>query len=160
MLTAVRVRLCWWPTLAGRCTHALEPPARSPPSSPFPFPALFNQPLPWRSMLPRPPNDCRRVTPPALLKAKQLDPSCAVRGSDEEEQEDAAAASPPSASSVAREWSTALRRTKAIAARLRTELATARSLAAEGEAVRERAATTAGRLATHVEALEKLFSSA
>ena len=80
--------------------------------------------------------------------------------SDEEEQEDAAAASPSSTSSVAREWSTALRRTIAIAARLRTELATARSLAAEGEAVRERAATTAGRLATHVEALEKLFSSA
>ena len=76
---------------------------------------------------------------------------------EEEEQEDAAATSP---SPSARERSTALRRTKAIAARLRTELAAVRSLAAEEKAVRERAEMTAEGLATRVLALEKLLSSA
>jgi hypothetical protein len=58
-------------------------------------------------------------------------------------------------SSVSRERSTALRRSKAIAARLRTELATALSLAAEEKAARGRAETTADRLTAQVE-MEKL----
>ena len=89
-----------------------------------------------------------------------LIPAALSEASDEEEQEDAAAASPSSASSLAQDWSTALRRTIAIAARLRTELAAVRSLAAEEKAVRERAEMTAEGLATRVLALEKLLSSA
>jgi hypothetical protein len=60
---------------------------------------------------------------------------------------------------VSRERSTALRRSKAIAARLRTELATALSLATEEKAARERAETTADRHSAQVETLEKLLSS-